>query len=120
MSFCVQTAEMLRIIGWVLTIFKIGIPIIIIALGMLDFGKAVISSEEDEIKKQAKTLGRRAVAGLAIFFIPTLVLWIFEELTPYSTIADEADFNVCKVCILRPWNTTDCKNPNNDPSIDKP
>ena len=117
MSFCVQTAEMLRIIGWVLTIFKIGIPIIIIALGMLDFGKAVISSEEDEIKKQAKTLGRRAIAGLAIFFIPTLVIWIFDVLTPYSKIADETDFDVCKTCILKPWDNTGCKSTADDPSV---
>ena len=103
MGFCGQTAEMLKVVGWILTIFKIAIPIIIIALGMFDFGKAVVSSDDDEIKKQAKTLGRRAMAGLIIFFIPTIVLWIFTTLTNYEVLGDKEDFETCKTCILKPW-----------------
>ena len=69
---------------------------------MLDFGKAVVAAKDDEIKASAKSLGRRAVAGLIIFFIPTLVMWIFEALAPkYED--DTSEFTNCKNCILHPF-----------------
>lgn len=101
-QFCNKMGGMLQIIGYVLTVFKIAIPVIIVALGMFDFGKAVVAEKEDEIKKQTKRLIYRVVAGIVIFFVPSIVLFIFENVGDYSSAKDAASFTNCENCLLRP------------------
>lgn len=100
-SFCTQMKDIVQIIGYILMVFKIAIPLLIIALGIFDFGKAVIAEKEDEIKKQTKRLLYRVVAGIVIFLIPNLVLWIFTAFVDdYSTEAES--FKTCETCFLHP------------------
>lgn len=99
---CSDLWEIWQIIGWVLWIFKIVIPIIIIIFGMIDLGKAVVASKDDEIKKSIKSLAMRAVAGIIIFFIPTLVGAIFKIVNDFSEV--EGEYNVCAECITDPSN----------------
>lgn len=54
-------------------IIQLGIPIVLIVLGTIDLGKAVIASNEDDIKKAQSTLVKRAIYAVAIFFITTIV-----------------------------------------------
>lgn len=105
-SFCAQTGEILQFAGWILTIVKVAIPILIIAFGIFDLGKAVVASKEDEIKTGAKRLMWRAIAGIAIFFIPSIVLWLFSAVNTYTS-ADSQGFANCRTCILKPW-SSDC------------
>ena len=92
-DFCSSTKDLLRVVGIVLYIFKIAIPIVIIALGMFDFGKAVIAEKEDEIKKQTKRLIYRVIA----------VDLIFRTTVP-DYESDSSDFSVCSTCVLKPRN----------------
>lgn len=103
-GFCNEAKDILQFVGWILTFFKVAIPVIIIALGMFDFGKAVVASKDDEIKKQTTRLLYRAIAGIVIFFIPTLIMWIFNAVGSYSTEKEQAEFGVCQTCVLEPWN----------------
>lgn len=100
-DFCTEMKSMVQIIGYILLIFKIAIPLLIIALGIFDFGKAVIAEKEDEIKKQTKRLVFRVIAGVVIFLIPSIVPWIFK-----ATIDDYANekeaFDTCERCFLTP------------------
>ena len=105
-GFCTKTSELLRFVGYLLLIFKIVIPLVIIVYGMIDFGKAVVAEKDDDIKKSAKSLGRRAVAGIIIFFIPTIVVWVFEQVGTYGKDAEE--FKTCRSCLLSPT-SDDCK-----------
>jgi len=105
-QFCTSMGGMLKLIGWVITLFKVAIPLIIVAMGMFDFGKAVVAEKEDEIKKQTKRLIYRVVAGIVIFFIPSIVMFIFEQVGDYSTEKDAAAFQVCEDCLLRPSKCT--------------
>ena len=57
---------------------QIGIPIILIVLGMFDLGKAVVASKEDEIKNAQKLLIKRFVYAIAIFFVFFVVQTIFQ------------------------------------------
>ncbi|MDD2409385.1 MAG: hypothetical protein PHD03_01535 [Bacilli bacterium] len=102
-EFCTQASSILQFVGWVLTFFKIGIPLVIIAYGMVDFGKAVVASEDNEIKNQTRRLLYRALAGVVIFFIPTLVMWIFGAISEYNDSYAKANFDMCKTCVLSPW-----------------
>ncbi len=105
-QFCTKMGGMLKLVGYVLTFFKIAIPLLIVALGMFDFGKAVVAEKEDEIKKQTKRLIYRVIAGIVIFFVPSIVLFIFENIGDYSAQKDAAAFQVCEDCLLRPTQCT--------------
>ena len=100
-GFCTQVKSIMQIIGYVLTIIKVAIPFIIIAYGIMDLAKAVVASKEDEIKTGAKRLLWRAVAGIAIFFVPNLVIWLFGTITEYT--AGAGQFETCQKCLLTPW-----------------
>ena len=64
---------LVNIVGAVVNIIKIGVPIILIVLGMIDMGKAVASQKEDEIKKGQKTLISRVIAAAIVFFVVAIV-----------------------------------------------
>lgn len=108
-TFCADTHQILGIVGWALTIFKIVIPLIIIALGLLDLGKAAVSSKPEEIKKSAMSLVWRLVGGIIIFFIPTIIMLVFGFVTKFSDAQKHVDWNVCYKCITAPWDST-CAN----------
>ena len=57
----------------VFPIVQIGIPILLIVFGTVDLGKAVISSDEKEVKQAQGRLIKRCIYAVAIFFIVTLV-----------------------------------------------
>ena len=61
----------------IIPIIQIGIPIILIILGMLDLGKAVVASNADEIKAAQKLLIKRAIYAVAIFFVTLAVTLVF-------------------------------------------
>ena len=103
-EFCKEASNLLQVIGYFIVIFKVAIPLIIIVLGMMDFGKAVVSEKDEDVKKQAIKLGRRALAGLVIFFVPTVVYWVFDGVTG----ANNTDLSTCKKCIFEPG-SAECK-----------
>lgn len=104
-GFCSEAAGILQIFGWVLTIFKIAIPLLVIIYGIFDFGKAVTAGKDEEIKKSVKSLMWRAIAGIVIFFVPTIVMWIFGAISEYNKVASGTrdNFKYCETCVLRPW-----------------
>ena len=72
----------------VIPLIQIVIPIVLIVLGMLDLGKAVIASKEDEIKAAQKLLIKRIIYAVAIFlvvFIVTVIFNMVSESIPVST-----------------------------------
>jgi len=54
-------------------IIQIGIPILLIIMGSIDLGKAVLSSDDKEIKGATSKLIKRCIAAIAIFFVTTIV-----------------------------------------------
>ncbi|MCM1052358.1 MAG: hypothetical protein NC483_00050 [Ruminococcus sp.] len=89
-------------IGWVFFIAKILIPIILIVFGCIDFGKAILSSKDDEIKKSAKTLVIRAIAGIIIFFIPTLLNFVINIIGSNANDVYNNQFSNCTKCMFKP------------------
>ncbi len=57
----------------VFPIIQIGIPIILIVMGSIDLGKAVLSSDEKAIKAAQGMLVKRCIAAVAVFFVVTIV-----------------------------------------------
>lgn len=102
-GFCDEAADILGFIGWILTVFKIAIPLLIIGYGMFDLGKAVVGGKDDDIKKASKSLMYRAIAGVLIFFVPTIVMWLFGTVNGYREMP-ASNFEKCQDCVLEPWN----------------
>lgn len=100
-GFCKGTASIWQLVGRILTIFKIVIPILILIFGMIDLGKSVVASKPEEISKSAKALLFRIIAGIIIFFIPTLVGFIFTIVDSFNSDV-KADYDICATCITSP------------------
>lgn len=75
---CTHLLPLIRLIkNGIIPLIQVGIPIILIVLGMLDLGKAVVASKEDEIKSAQKLLIKRAIYAVAIFFVVLIVNLVF-------------------------------------------
>lgn len=57
----------------VFPIVQIGIPILLIIFGTIDLGKAVIASDEKEVKAAQSRLIKRFIYAAFVFFVVTLV-----------------------------------------------
>lgn len=78
-EICGSLGPVLRIVNIIINIIWIGIPIILIILGSIDLGKAVISSKEDEVKKAKKAFINRLIYAIAVFAVVWLVTFIFDQ-----------------------------------------
>ena len=68
--------DLIQFIHKIYLVIKIGVPIVLIILGMLDFLKSVAGSKEDEIKKGQQVFIKRLIAGFLVFFTFTIVQFI--------------------------------------------
>lgn len=85
MDYCGTLKPIILILDAVLTVIKIGIPIILILMGTIDLGKAVLSSDDKAIKESTSRLVKRVIAAVAIFFVTTIVELIM------GIVAENAD-----------------------------
>lgn len=53
------------------------VPFLVLILGMLDLGKAVLSSKEDEMRKAKGRFTKRIVMGILVFIVPTIINILF-------------------------------------------
>ena len=98
-EFCESTASIWGIIGWLVMILKIVIPLLLIIFGMLDLGKAVIASDDKAINKAVTTLLHRFIAGVIVFFVPTLVIALFNAFTGINA-SSTGSYGKCVRCVL--------------------
>lgn len=101
-NFCGDTSNIWQLLGLVVYIIKIVIPLALIILGMIDLGKAVISSDEKAINKSVGTLIKRFIAAVVVFFIPTIVNAAFG-LIGVITDSTKNDYQKCVDCITNPY-----------------
>lgn len=103
-SFCGETAGIWKIIGFVIYIIRIAVPILIVLLGTLDLGKAVVAGEDKKIKESQKSFLVRIVYGVAIFFVFNIVNVVFGLL---GFDLNNGAPRVCWVCATKP-NSEEC------------
>lgn len=72
----------------IIPILQIGVPVLLIVLGMLDLGKAVVAGKEDEIKKNQQMLVKRAISAVAVFLVATVVVLVFDIVASSSDSQD--------------------------------
>lgn len=74
-----------------LNIIRIAVPILLIVLGSVDLGTAVVADDKDALKKASSRLIKRCLAAIVIFFIPLIVNVLIDivESSGGITIVDD-------------------------------
>ena len=100
--------QAMKIIGYVIQVIRWIVPLMLIVLGMIDFGKSAISSDDSALNKATTTLIRRIIAGIVVFFVPTIVMAILKaiEITNGIEYLNNSKFGTCTKCLFSPFN--DC------------
>lgn len=92
----------------IVTLIKIGIPVLLIVFGMLDLGKAVMAQKEDEIKKSQMLFVKRLLSAALVFFVVVIVQLVFNLVAKnqkevwdcvscfVSGVSDEAKNGYCR------------------------
>lgn len=75
----------------VMPIIQIGIPILLIIMGSVDLGKAVIASDEKAIKAAQSMLIKRIISAVAVFLVVTIVHIVFNMLGDANTSKDDPE-----------------------------
>lgn len=81
-----NSEELIEMLHTVIVIVKIASPIMLIALGIVDFAQAVFAGNEDKMKKAQQRFIKRLIISVVIFLIPSilkLLLTVANSIWPY-------------------------------------
>lgn len=76
-----------KVLGWL----KIAVPILLILLGSLDFGKAVLADDDKALSKATSTFIKRCIAAVAVFLAPYVIMYIIEAVDKLAGGCDISD-----------------------------
>ena len=77
-------------------IVQLGVPILLIVYGTIDLGRAVIASDEKEVKAAQSRLIKRFIYAALVFFVVTLVYVLMSVVA--SGDAKDSDVVSWKSC----------------------
>lgn len=104
-----------NIVGVIVNLLMIGVPIALIVWGMIDLGKAVIASKEDEVKKATKLLGKRFLFAIGVFAVVWFVTFVFDAVGTTAgkdekgnEVIEKSDWSTCWKCNIRGGGTKNC------------
>ena len=103
-GFCWQTSGIWQFAGYAVMVLKIVIPAILIILGIVALGKAVIAADDKEIKTAVNSLIKKFIAAVIIFFIPSIISGLFSVVAGFGSV--KPDYDVCVKCISNPIGNT--------------
>lgn len=91
--------KIINIVSTIIIVMKFGIPLLLIIFGMLDLGKAVIASKEDEIKKGQQMFIKRLITAIIVFFVITVVQLVVNVATDTDSGENDSIWNCVDVFI---------------------
>lgn len=65
--------NVLRLVNKFFKYIYILVPILVLVLGLADFGKAVLASKPDDMNKAKGKFIKRVIMGIAVFLVPTII-----------------------------------------------
>ena len=68
-----NVGDIINLVAKIVSVFQIVIPIILVVIGLVTLGKAVVSSKDDEIKKATSGLIKKIIFAASIFFVVAIV-----------------------------------------------
>jgi hypothetical protein len=102
----------MKILGILIVLIKVIVPLLLIIMSIIDFGKSVIAGNAEDLKKNTVIFFKRCVAGAIILILPSLINFLFDNLVD----RDEAKYQVCSNCLFNPNN---CSIPDKEPETTK-
>ena len=93
--------QFVSLIRALIQIIKVGVPIILIVVGMLDFGKVVLGKPDEQMKKSWKNFSSRIVCAMFLFLVISVV-----EMGLPMVEAEDSVLN-CFSCAVK--DTSNCK-----------
>ena len=89
--------QLAYIISMIIKLIQYGVPLLLVIFGMLDLGKAVIASKEDEIKKGQQMFIKRLVAAVIVFFVVAVVKLVVNiaAANSQSEVGEENNISSC-------------------------
>ena len=104
-ELCSDMQPILKVVGIVVWGIKVGVPIILIVVGMIDLARAVTEKSDDKIKEAQNKLIKRAIAAVLVFLVVSFVGIIME-------LIGASDYQDCMKCINKPFSCRDIANVN--------
>lgn len=83
----ILTDEMIDILNRAIKYIRIIAPVLLVIFGFIDFGKAVLSDDKDELKKATSKFVKRAIIVVAIFFVPLIVSFLINA---FNSVSDKS------------------------------
>ena len=103
-------APIFSLVKYVISIFAVVIPIVLIVLGIIDFSKSVMAKDEGETKKNQGIFIKRVIYAVAIFFVYTIVTLVMNLVSKYI----DEDANSFLQCFNGEYSESSNNNNNND------
>lgn len=97
---CQGLGPIISLVKAILKIIQFGIPIVLILLGTIDLGKAVMSSDDKEVKAAQSRLIKRCIYAVAVFFVTFLVTLIMGIVADSGVDGNQATSESWSKC----WN----------------
>jgi beta-lactamase class A len=98
--------QVMKAAGVAIYIAKIIVPIFLILMGSVELIKVVISGDDKSFKSSINNLVKKFVAGILIFFLPTIVFLVLGMIAGATEYYNS--FTNCNVCFNHP-NSDECK-----------
>jgi hypothetical protein len=98
--------QVMKAAGVAIYIAKIIVPIFLILMGSVELIKVVISGDDKSFKSSINNLVKKFVAGILIFFLPTIVFLVLGMIAGATEYYNS--FTNCNICFNHP-NSDECK-----------
>lgn len=89
-----------KLTSTIVDLLKIGVPVLLIILGMLDLGKATIAQKEDEIKKSQQLFIKRLISSALVFLVFIIVEVVFNFIAGSTDETKSKNIWNCVSCFI--------------------
>ena len=89
--------ELIDILQEIVDVIRIMVPILLIIFGIIDFGKAIFVSDENEMKKAQSMFIRRLIVAVSFFFIPTILKILLDIANKVWDVIPAGDDAFCGI-----------------------
>ncbi len=83
-----EPLQVLLFVKYFITIVKILVPLLLIFFGSVDLIKAIVANKPDDLNKSIFSIVKKVIAGIIIFFLPTLITIVLNLVN--------SDFSMCE------------------------
>ncbi len=103
MDVCSQNGvkNVLHVIGYLIFAVKIAVPLLLVVMGSIDFAQALTASDDKAMKDATAKLIKRVIAGIIVFFIPTILNFGLGLVDGISD--NQTNFTGCSSCLFTPF-----------------